>query len=126
MHLSRATEYGLIGMAALARAGGSASVSEIAHDERLALAFLRKIFQRLAEAGLVIARRGSGYTLALPADVITARDVFEAVEGPLAIRDCADGETRCSLAKRCRLVPVWTRVERVLAAELAKIKLIDI
>lgn len=126
MHLSRAVDYGLLGLAYLARSGGTASVTAIARDERLALPFLRKIFQRLAEAGLVVSRRGSGYTLGLPAEVITARDVYEAVEGPLAMMSCGDGESGCVLAASCRLTRVWSRVETTLATELARIKIIEI
>jgi len=127
MQFSKATDYGLLGLAYLARQeNGSASVSEIATSEQLALAFLRKIFQRLAAAGLVTSQRGSGYTLARAAKKITAREVFEAVDGPIALQSCLDSARPCAKSASCRLAPVWTTVQHSLNTQLEKIKISDL
>jgi len=127
MQFSKATDYGLLGLAYLARQKDlSASVSEVAQHEELALAFLRKIFQRLAAAGLVTSQRGSGYTLARNPKKISAREVFEAVDGPIAIQSCLDSARPCIKSPSCRLTPVWTTMQRVLNTQLEKIKISDL
>jgi Rrf2 family protein len=88
MRLSQQAQYAICGMFDLAY-GGSATpvqVRVIGERQRIPERFLEQIFQRLRKAELVRGKRGpgGGYVLARPASEITLRDIYEAVEGPIA------------------------------------------
>lgn len=65
-------------------AGGMAAALQVSE------AHLVKVLQRLTHAGLVRTTRGpqGGYALARPPARVNLRDVFEAIEGPLAPVKC--------------------------------------
>ena len=107
MQVTRASEYAMLGLLALARRSGGevALLDVVAREEDVPVSFLGKIFQSLAKAGLVKSSRGSGggFALTKPPGDITALEVIEAVEGPLALTRCLDEETGCEHAGGCAL-----------------------
>ena len=62
MHISRAGEYGVLGLLHLARQPGGQPVmiDAVSRDEAIPKSFLAKIFQDLAKAGVLRSQRGSG------------------------------------------------------------------
>ncbi len=82
---------------------------EIARQMMVPEDFLAKILKTLVDQGMVRSTRGphGGYALARPAADISFLDVIEAVEGPVAINVCLDGEDPCSKASACTMVGVW-------------------
>ena len=87
MLLNRGVEYGIEGLAYLARAGSDHStlLREVSRATSIPETFLSKIFQRLVRSGLVRSRRGfrGGFLLARPPSQITLREVVEALQGPI-------------------------------------------
>jgi Rrf2 family protein len=73
-----------------------------------------QLFQKLQDAGLVegVKGPGGGYRLAREAEVIRARDVVEAVEGPVALVQCVepDGGSSCNRVDRCVTRLLWQRL----------------
>ena len=59
--------------------------------------------------GLVKSTRGphGGYALARPPADISFLEVIEAVEGPIALNVCLDGEDACGHSTACTMVSVW-------------------
>ncbi len=92
MMFSTKAEYGIRVMAYLARHDDShpISLSSIADAERLPLAYLEHLVQRLRRAELVESRRGAhgGYTLARPAAEVTMAEIVAALEGEIAPIEC--------------------------------------
>lgn len=88
MRLNRSVEYGIEGMAFLAREGRERStiLREVSRATSISEAFLSKVFQKLVRSGLIRSRRGfrGGFFLARPASQITLREVIEALQGPIA------------------------------------------
>ena len=88
MRFNRAVEYGIEGMAFLAREGKERStiLREVSRATSISEAFLSKVFQKLVRSGLIRSRRGfrGGFFLARPASQITLREVIEALQGPIA------------------------------------------
>lgn len=111
MKLSKESECGLTGVVALAAAsvGTVRSVADLAEEAGLARPFLAKVFQRLARAGVLQARRGraQGYALARSAESISVREVVEAIEGPRIFGHCAFWSSACSDEHPCVLHAVW-------------------
>ena len=124
MQVTRASEYAMLGLLALARRSGGevALLDVVAREEDVPVSFLGKIFQSLAKAGLVKSSRGSGggFALTKPPGDITALEVIEAVEGPLALTRCLDEETGCEHAGGCALCSLFSeaqdKVKEVFAA----------
>jgi len=107
MHLTRESDYALVGLAVLVEAGEAAvlPVSEIARSRDLPEAFLARIFRDLVRRGILESRRGrgNGYTLARPASSISLREVIEAVEGSEVFERCLLWRERCHDENPCPL-----------------------
>ena len=67
MQITRAGEYGVLGLMCLARrpVGAVVMIDEVSREEHIPKSFAGKIFQSLAKAGLVKSNRGSGGGFAL-------------------------------------------------------------
>lgn len=138
MMFSTKAEYGIRVMVELARRNGDApvSLSEIAQNDGLPLAYLEHLAARLRKAGLVESRRGAhgGYLLARPAADITMAEVVEALEGSIAPIECisqgADGVLRCSRETEpdhvCPTKLLWTRVRGSVVNTLQETRLSDL
>lgn len=115
MQITRAGEYGVLGMLALARrpAGDVAMLDVVAREEDVPVTFLGKIFQSLAKAGLVRSARGSGggFSLARSASEITVLEIIEAIEGPIAIQRCLDEDVGCEHASGCALCGLFSEAQ---------------
>ena len=72
------------------RDGRACTAGEMAAALQVSEAHLVKVLQRLTRVGLVGTTRGpkGGYALARPPARVSLRDVFEAIEGPLAPVKC--------------------------------------
>ena len=115
MQVTRASEYAMLGLLALTRRGPAevAMLDVIAREEDVPVSFLGKIFQSLARAGLVKSSRGSGggFVLTRSPELITALEVIEAVEGPVALTRCLDEETGCEHAGGCALCSLFSEAQ---------------
>ena len=83
-------------------------------------AFLFKIVQSLANAGLVRTFRGirGGARLEQPSVQVTLRQVIEAVEGPIRLNRCVLRPGDCPRDQVCPVHSEWCRLQRLLIAEL--------
>jgi Rrf2 family protein len=80
----------------------------LAEATDLPAAYLSKILQSLARAGIVESFRGRGYTLVRPAEAITLREVIVAVEGSaLFVEGCIFWREECSEVNPCPLHWRW-------------------
>lgn len=108
--------------------GRRVQIREAAEKQEVPVAFLAKIVQALAVAGLVETQRGAGggLVLARPAQDITLLQIVEATEGPIALTRCTYEPGRCPRSGRCAVHPVWERVQRLLETHLAAIRLSEL
>ncbi|HSB20994.1 MAG TPA: Rrf2 family transcriptional regulator [Anaeromyxobacteraceae bacterium] len=111
LRISRKIDYGLRAMIFLASIPGEAVVPfrEIARRMEVPEDFLAKILKLLVDQGLVRSTRGphGGYSLARPAQDVSFLDVIEAVEGPVALNVCLDGDEACGREPGCTMASVW-------------------
>lgn len=104
MKLSKKGEYALralIGLALAERRGqGTVALTHLAEGENIPAPFLEQILRRLKEGGYITSLRGKegGYSLALPAERVSAGEVVRFIEGPLAPVRCVSRTAyeRCS------------------------------
>ena len=97
MLVTKEADYALRCVLEVAR-HGRVSAARVAEIQGISPAFLGKIVQSLARAGILSTRRGvgGGVSLAVPLESITMLRVIEAVEGPLCINDCVADPPRCT------------------------------
>jgi Rrf2 family protein len=111
LRISRKIDYGLRAMIYLSSIPQEAVVPfrEIARQMDVPEDFLAKILKTLVDTGLVKSTRGphGGYALAKTPGDISFLDVIEAVEGPVALNVCLDGEDACGHSTACTMVSVW-------------------
>ncbi len=115
MQVTRASEYGMLGLIALARrpVGEVVMVDTLSQEEGIPASFLGKIFQSLSRAGLVRSARGTGggFALSRPADAITVLEVMEAVEGPIAFQRCLEPDANCGHQGGCALCGLFSEAQ---------------
>jgi len=121
MKLSTQADYAVRAVYELARhdPGAVLHTCDIAAAQRIPAARLAKVVHDLARADLGRTQRGQrgGVMLARPADRITVRDVFEAVEGPIMLCRCRQRVEPCG-DDVCDTHEFWSGVEALLTEEL--------
>lgn len=126
MRFSTKSEYGLRALITLAKnqKEGHYSLAKIAKAESISLAYLERLFARLKKAKIVQSVKGykGGYKLSRPAGLITAKEIFAALEGSLAPYSCVETKSFCS-ASGCPTKIVWQKLDQGIGEILGKIKL---
>ncbi|MBI5387986.1 MAG: Rrf2 family transcriptional regulator [Verrucomicrobia bacterium] len=130
MQVTRAGEYGVLGLLHLARrgAGQVVMIDEVSREERIPKSFLAKIFQSLARAGLVRSNRGigGGFALAKEPAEITTLDVIEAIEGPIAFQRCLEAPTECPHTGGCPLCGLFEQAQTQVRDVFSRTTLADL
>ncbi len=122
MRLTRQGDYAVRVMVDLAAQAGDMAVrrEQIQVRQDVPAAYLAKIVQALARAGLVRTRPGAhgGVTLNAPAEQVTLLRVIEAVEGPIRLNRCVEAPGACPRDRFCAVHPVWMRLQALVTREL--------
>ncbi len=130
MKISTRVRYGMRLMVNLASRSdaGYVLLKDMALDEAVSLKYLSLIMIPLRARGLVLASRGAhgGYRLARPASAISARDVFEALDGPIALVNCVGTPGSCKRASQCSTIKLWSRVSKSVSETLAATMIEDL
>jgi len=128
MNVGRRVDYAVRALSYLAAQASVRVVGskEITEKQDIPLHYLSKIMKDLVGAGLVKSHVGckGGFSLARPANMITIKQVYEAVEKPLVLMECLDKrELYCRYESVCTQISVWERAQSLLATFLAGISI---
>ena len=131
MRLSHLADYAVVLMTAAARrpAGARLSATELSGETGVPLPTAQKLMGQLAACGLLSSARGAsgGFALARPASEISLADIVEAVEGPIALTQCADGVNHeCALDAHCRVKPHMGVVGNAVRGALGAVSLSEL
>jgi len=129
LRISKLTDYGTLVLAQLAaRRGELTSAGQVADATHLALPTASKLLKSLARAGLVVSERGAqgGYELARAPAEITAAEIVDALEGPVAITECSSVDGACDLEGFCGVGRAWQRINHGIRMALRQITLEDL
>ena len=124
--MSRLTDYATVLLAALASEPERVqTAAALAGQTRIAPPTVSKLLKQLQRAGLVTSTRGlhGGYQLARPATQISAAAILDALEGPVALTDCAAGHGVCDMEDTCRVGRAWQRLNLAVRRALYDISL---
>src|ERR1700745_1729069 len=126
LRIIRLTDYSTVLLAALAGEPGRVqTAAALAEQTHIAAPTVSKLLKQLHRAGLVTSTRGlhGGYQLSRPAAQISAAAILDALEGPVALTDCAVGHGNCEIEHSCRVGRVWQRLNLAMRRALYDVSL---
>jgi len=129
LRISKMTDYATVILARLAAAPERLlTAAQLAEQTRLAPPTVSKVLKLLHRRGLLRSTRGlhGGYRLARAAAEITAAQILDALEGPLALIECAQHVHHCSIESTCGVGRAWQRVNLAIRRALHEITLVEL
>jgi FeS assembly SUF system regulator len=126
LRISKLTDYATVILAALAGEPEQVrTAAALAEQTHIAPPTVSKLLKQLQRAGLVTSTRGlhGGYQLSRPAEQISAAAILDALEGPVALTDCAAGHGNCGLEPTCRVARTWQRLNSAIRRSLYEVSL---
>ena len=129
IRISKLTDYATVLLARLAaRPQSQFTSAQLAAESHLATPTVSKLLKQLQRAGLVQSTLGThgGYRLARPAIEISAAQILDAMEGPMAMVECARHEHQCGIESTCGVGRAWQRVNLAIRRSLQEISLLDL
>jgi FeS assembly SUF system regulator len=129
LRISKLTDYATVILARLAAEPGRRyTAAQIAGETHLAAPTVSKLLKQLHRRGLVTSTRGlhGGYLLARPAAEISAAQILDALEGPVALTECASSENHCCIESSCLVGRAWQRVNLAIRRSLQEITLLEL
>lgn len=123
--LGKLTDYGTVLMTALAYEPARLQTSqELAGSTHLAAPTVAKLLKLLGKAGLVESSRGArgGYRLARSPEQITVADIVSALEGPIALTECAV-HRGCGIESHCGVRANWRVINDAIRSALEAVTL---
>lgn len=129
LRISRLTDYATVVLAALAEQPQQLrTATALAGSTGIAAPTVSKLLKQLHRAGLLTSTRGlhGGYQLARPAAKITVVAILDALEGPVAVTDCAGGHGQCGIERNCQVAPMWQRLNIAIRRALSDLTLAEL
>lgn len=105
---------------------GYIAMKTVAKRQDISLKYLEKILPSLVADGLVegVHGKGGGYKLSKDPSEITAAEIIKNAENGIAPVACLeDGAPPCEKADRCKTLPMWKGLSKVVDDYLAGITL---
>jgi len=127
--MGKLTDYATVVLASLAQdPARHRAAAELAENTRLSRPTVSKVLKGLQRAGLVISSRGAqgGYRLARRPENITAAQILDVFEGPIAITECSGAASRCGIERQCRVGSGWQRVNAAIRRALDDVTLYEL
>jgi FeS assembly SUF system regulator len=126
LRISKLTDYATVILAQLATAPDRLHTAvEVSEATGIAQPTVTKLLKQLQKSRLVTSVRGThgGYQLSRPANEISAATILDALEGPVAITECAGDDSHCGIEHACRVGHSWQRINGAIRRALQDINL---
>jgi Rrf2 family protein len=107
---------------------GPVHLKDIARRQEVSKKYLEHLTSRLEAAGLLRSIRGAGggISLARPPSEIKLSQIFQILEGPIALVGCVDNPEWCPRSSRCATRDIWMQMGQLLSAFLESQTLEDL
>lgn len=128
LRLSKLTDYATVLMTHMARPPLRQSSSQaLAQALGLPPPTVATLLKMLTRAGLVVSTRGvgGGYALARAPKAISVAQIIAAIEGPVALTECARGEGQCAMERTCATRGNWQLISQAVQVALEAVTLAD-
>jgi len=129
LRISKLADYAAAIMAYAARASANTlTCKKIAHELALPETTVSKILKLLTKAQLLTSKKGvqGGYNLSKAPEQISIVEIISAIDGNIALTDCANHRTNCQLEHHCHTKYSWQIINQVIFETLSTIHLIDL
>lgn len=130
IRLTNLADYAVVVMAAAAREPDvKLSAARVAELTMIPAPTVAKLMGTLARAGLLTASRGvaGGFTLARAPAAISVAEIVEAVDGPIALTNCAGSDINdCVMEGHCAIRGHWAPINLAVRGALAAVTLADL
>jgi len=127
LRVNKASEYGVLALGLIGTQDKALSARQIADSLSLPFEITAKTLQRLKDSGLIESTMGTngGYRLKQTLSEISFAQVIKALEGPVALVECADhsGGNECARTGTCGLQGGMKKLNLKLQELLESIKL---
>ncbi|MDE2304270.1 MAG: SUF system Fe-S cluster assembly regulator [Gammaproteobacteria bacterium] len=126
LRMGKLTDYATVVLATLAQdPPRQFAAAELAERTRLSAPTVSKVLKELQRAGMVVSARGAhgGYRLARRAELITAAQILDVFEGPIAITECSTAASQCGIERSCRVGGAWQRINAAIRRALEDVTL---
>ena len=126
LRIGKLTDYATVILAILAEdRSRQLNAGTLAGRTRIAAPTVSKLLKQLHRAGLVTSTRGThgGYQLARDPEQISAAAILDALEGPVALTECASGSGQCGIEHTCSVGRTWQRMSMAIRRSLNEISL---
>jgi FeS assembly SUF system regulator len=133
--LSRMTDYGIVLLAHLAsernlhpEESAPQNARELAHQVGLPLPVVSKVLKQLARAGILESHRGAkgGFTLTRRPEDLSVAELVTALDGPVALTQCAALPGGCDHERTCAVRSPWQVINQVVQYALSEVSLADL
>jgi FeS assembly SUF system regulator len=116
--MGKLTDYATVVLASLAQEPRRhRAAAELAERTRLSRPTVSKVLKGL--------QRGAqgGYRLARLPGEITAAQILDVFEGPIAITECSSASSQCGIERQCRVGGAWQRINAAIRRALEDVTL---
>jgi len=130
IRLTNLADYAVILMCEMSHASSRLSAQDLASSTGIPLPTVSKILNLLSRGELLKSHRGikGGFALTRAADDIHVAEIIEAIDGPIALTSCSEGEKSCDCGfdDICALRPRWQLISGAVRGALQEVSLKDI
>ncbi|MBB5694771.1 FeS assembly SUF system regulator [Roseomonas pecuniae] len=129
LRLSKLADYAVVLLARLGQEEGLHTVPALSATTGIAEPTVAKVLRILSQSLLVEAQRGArgGHRLARPISAISLAEVIVAMDGPIALTACVDGNTGgCEAEGHCPVRGRWDPVNEAVRAALTAVTIADL
>jgi FeS assembly SUF system regulator len=126
IRISRMADYALLVVFKMRGCSELITLDRLCELTSLSLPTVRKLMRALTHSDLVKSVRGprGGYKLKSQADQISIAEIIEAIDGPIALTECAKSDGGdCQIANTCELKENWNIVNRLISNALHNVTL---
>ena len=106
---------------------GMHTAKELSEISDLPLPTVTRVLKMLSNSNLLESQRGAqgGYSLTKKAKDISVAEVIEAMEGPIALTECASDDCGCSFEPSCVVGKPWQKINKAVNDVLQNINLAE-
>ena len=126
LRITKIADYGFILLVHIANQDYEklSNAKDLSASIGIPLPTVSKVLKILTQGGILKSHQGSkgGYSLSRPATQITAAEILEAVEGPVAITDCSSVD---GCERNCQVSSSWQKVNGAVVGTLQALTLAD-
>ncbi|TVP87701.1 MAG: SUF system Fe-S cluster assembly regulator [Pseudomonadaceae bacterium] len=129
LRISKMSDYAVVLVSKMAGTAERMTLDDLVVATSVPLASVRKLMRLLTQADICSGKKGAGggYLLQRPPSRISVLEVLEAVDGELALTQCAQqGECDCSLQPHCEVKDSWQVINGVIRSTLMQLSIGDL